>query len=452
MASEVIMPQMGESIAEGTLTKWCKGVGDAVEKDETLFEISTDKVDAEIPAPASGVLLEVLVPEGQTVPVNTVVAKIGAAGEETGGSAAPAAAEAKAAGGDASAGAATAVAAPAAGGLMATAGDARTGLPTPEEMRRVRSSPVVRKIAKENGITDLTQIAGSGLGGRVTKKDILAFIESGGPQRAAAPAATPAVAMSAPAGPWPDGVDLTPFYPRPVEGDRIEPMNNVRKRTVEHMIASKRISAHVTSFFECDMTHVARVRKKHKNAFQDKHGVNLSFTVFFLEAAVRALQNWPELNASISADRNQILYHKDVNLGCAVALDWGLIVPVIHQAQDLNLAGIAKRMNDLATRARAKKLKPEEIAGGTFTVTNPGVFGSLYGTPVIPQPQVAILGIGAIKKRPMVIEVDGQDTIAIRHMCNLSISFDHRLIDGAVADQFVVDVVKRLEGFEESWI
>lgn len=451
MAEEVIMPQMGESIAEGTLTRWCHQPGDAVVKDEPLFEISTDKVDAEIPAPASGILLEVLVPEGQTVPVNTVVARIGAEGE-VGGSGQAAATPAAAASAPAVAAAAgsggNGQQAPAA--AIATLEAPRTGLPTPDEMRRTRSSPLVRRIAKEHGISNIAAIPGSGLSGRVTKKDILAWIDAGHHQ--SAPAIAGVAAAPAATGGWPDGVNLTPYYPSVMDGDRVEPMNNVRKRTVEHMIASKRISSHVTSFFECDMTRIANLRKQLKKSFKQQHGVNLSFTSFFLEAAVRAIGNWPGLNASVSADRNQILYHRDVNLGIAVALDWGLIVPVIHQAQHLTISGLAVKMTDLATRARNKKLKPAEIAGGTFTITNPGVFGSLYGTPIIPQPQVAILGVGAIKKRPVVIEVDGQDVIAIRHMCTLSISFDHRVVDGADADQYVAEVVERLESYQESWV
>jgi pyruvate dehydrogenase E2 component (dihydrolipoamide acetyltransferase) len=377
-----------------------------------------------------------------------VVARIGAAGEKPGGGGAAAAKPTPAAAGATAAAATPASpgAAPAAAPAMAPAASGNGGgVATIEDTRRRRSSPLVRRIAKEHGITSLAGIPGTGLSGRVTKRDILGWIESGQHRQAGAAAA--------PGGGVADGIDLTPYYPVPGPGDRLEPMNNVRKRTVAHMVASKRISAHVTSFFECDMSHIARLRARKKDEFAKANGgVNLSFTAFFLKAAVDSLKEWPALNCSVSADRGSIIHHPDINLGIAVALDWGLIVPVIHRAQLLNLAGLAVQMNDLATRARAKQLKPEEIAGGTFTITNPGIFGSLYGTPIIPQPQVAILGIGAIKKRPMVIEAGGQDTIAIRHMCNLSISFDHRVIDGAVADQFVSRVVELLEGFQESWI
>ncbi len=444
MRVDVIMPQMGESIAEGTLTRWLKKAGDKVARDEPIFEISTDKVDAEIPAPSAGVLAEVKVKEGETVPVNTVVALIeteaGAAvspsapasqaGAPKGDSRAPRAAAAAAAAPaprPAPMPAAPPQAAPrAAGGASIPRASALAGSGAGvEELRRVRSSPVVRKIAQEHDV-DISSVRGSGLGGRVTKRDIMALIEGGGvAARAAGPPVTSAAA-GAPA-----------FAP----GERVsrEPLTPMRRKIAEHMVLSRRTSAHVTTVFEVDMSRVMRLRHENRAAFEQRHGVKLTVTPFFVKAAVSALKAFPVVNASL--DGENIIYKKDINIGVAVALDWGLIVPVIRNADDRSLSGIAKTVTDLAERARSRKLTPEEVQGGTFTITNPGVFGSLLGTPIINQPQVAIMGVGAITKRPVVVE----DAIGIRSMVYLSLSFDHRLLDGALADQFLAHVKDTLE-------
>ena len=470
MRVDVIMPQMGESIAEGTLTRWLKKPGDKVARDEPIFEISTDKVDAEIPSPAAGTLVEIKVQEGQTVPINVVVAQIEteagaaagagkAAAQPAAAKAAPAAptsaakqpppAAAKAtapAGGGSDgrdrAAQAEATAAPSAPASWAPGPSAAGEIPrasslaasgaTVDDLRRVRSSPVVRKIAQEHHV-DISRLTGTGVSGRVTKKDILAAIEGGpAPRGASADAPAPAAAAA------PRSAAPAPVY-APGQRSSIVPMTAMRKKIAEHMIASRRTSAHVTTVFEVDMSRVMRLREEHKQAFQERHGVKLTPTPFMVRAAVEALKAFPEINASIEGDN--IVYKKDMNIGIAVALDWGLIVPVLKHADDLSLSGIAKAVADLAERARTKKLTPDDVQGGTFTITNPGIFGSLFGTPIISQPQVAILGVGVIEKRVVVV----QDAIGIRPMVFLALSFDHRLIDGAVADQFMAHIKATLE-------
>jgi 2-oxoglutarate dehydrogenase E2 component (dihydrolipoamide succinyltransferase) len=445
------MPQMGESIAEGTVSRWIKKVGDEVKRDEPIFEISTDKVDAEIPAPAAGVLAEILVTEGQTVPVQTVVARLET---EKGAAVAGLDAPAPAARAPDPAAPTPAAAAPAAPGASASpapsAAPAARPAPEPapraprgngdslEERLRTKSSPLVRKIAAEHGI-EIAAMRGSGVAGRVTKRDILAYIESG-----SAPAARRAPSMHAPG-----GVDLHGPMPEAWPGDVVEPMSVMRQRISEHMVASRRTSAHVTSFMEIDFTRVARLRAKHRDAFEAASGQKLTYMPFIIKAVVDALKAFPVVNSSVAG--NQIIYRKQYNIGVAVALDWGLIVPVIKRADELSLTGITRVLNDLAARARAKKLNPDEVQGGTFTITNPGVFGSLMGTPIISQPQVAILGVGTIEKRPKVMTgPDGEDVIAIRTCSYFSISFDHRIIDGAVADQFLGHVKKTIETFPEA--
>lgn len=432
------MPQMGESITEGTIIKWLKKPGDRVERDEPLFEISTDKVDAEIPSPAAGTLKEILVGENQTVPINTVVAQIGDANEAVAPQTAqppPATAEpAK-------------VAAAAAGQSSAPVVEARTEAPVAAP--NVRSSPLVRRIARENNV-NLDVIPGTGIAGRVTKHDILGFLENrtsaapAPPIVAPAPVVQPSAQLVAPAPSVPAAAPA-PFIPAYAEGDAVEivPMSSMRKKIAERMVASKHTSPHVTSVFEVDMTHVAKLRERNRKRFEERHGTKLTFLPFILQAVVDGLRAWPVLNASIDGDN--IIYKKDINLGIAVALDWGLIVPVIKHAEEKNLVGLSRAVNDLANRARAKQLKPDEVAGGTFTITNYGVFGGLIGTPIINQPQVAILGVGAIVKRPVVTE---DDAIAIRHMAYFSISFDHRIIDGAVADQFMAHVKNVVQTFK----
>jgi len=443
---------MGESIAEGTMSRWLKKVGDAVKRDEPIFEISTDKVDAEIPSPTSGMLAEVLVTEGQTVPVQTVVSRIET---EAGAVAAvPAAAPAPA----------VSASAPAAGGpppktesttsspqsshQSAALAPAPTQPPSRpaagnggsmEDRLRTKSSPLVRKIAAEHGI-EIAGLQGSGIAGRVTKRDIMQVIESGAP--AAAPRAAPS--MHAPA-----AVEQHGPLPEPWAGDVVEPMSRIRALTAEHMSLSRRTNAHVTSFFEVDLTRVARIRAKLRADFEKQSGEKLTYLPFILTAVTSALKQFPILNAAVSG--SNIIYRKQYNLGIAVALDWGLIVPVIRRADELSLVGLTRQLNDLATRARAKKLRPEEVQDATFTITNPGVFGSLMGTPIIPVPTTAILGLGAIEKRPKVIAgPDGEDTIAIRTCAYFSLSFDHRVIDGSVADQFLATVKRTLESYAEA--
>ncbi|NIM18906.1 MAG: 2-oxoglutarate dehydrogenase, E2 component, dihydrolipoamide succinyltransferase [Candidatus Latescibacteria bacterium] len=424
MSVDVIMPQMGESVAEGTLVKWLKQVGEKIERDEPLFEISTDKVDAEIPSPAEGILLEILVPEGETVPINTVVARI-AAEEEAGVKPAPAAPAAP----ESEPVSATAQTKPAdvtpVEGPKAAAAPA-SGRVTPiEEKERARVSPLVRKIAEEHGV-DPTLVRGTGTGGRVTKKDILKYIVA----KRTAPLTQAAPAVQAPSPPGPPPITFA--------GDeRVirEPMSIMRKKIAEHMVMSGRTSAHVCTVFEVDMSNVVKRRDALKAEFE-REGVKLTYLPFIIQAVVRGLKEVPIMNASIEGD--SILYKRDINIGIAVALDWGLIVPVIKHADQMNLLGLARAAVDLADRARTKRLSVEEVQDGTFTITNPGVYGSLFGAPIISQPQVGIMDVGAITKRPVVVD----DAIAIRPMVYISLSFDHRLIDGAVADQFMV-VVKR---------
>jgi 2-oxoglutarate dehydrogenase E2 component (dihydrolipoamide succinyltransferase) len=442
MPTDIIMPQMGESIVEGTITKWLKKPGDKVQRDEPLFEISTDKVDAEIPAPASGVLREIKVTEGTTVGVNTVVGTIAVDGEAA---AAPSKASA---------------AAPAAEKPAAAKTEERKSIPAPtpptpapvaQEEEEARSSPLVRKIAREHDVS-LSQVSGTGLGGRITKQDILSFIESQGSQPARVgtdafvrPAersdatSTPAAAAPAPAS--------RPAAAAPYPGDLV-PMTNMRKLIAKHMIESRRTSAHVHCMYEVDFTRIVNLRAKHKAGFEQRHVSRLTFMPFFVRAAVIALQQWPIITASIEGDN--IRYHRQINMGIAVALDWGLIVPVLKNAGDLNFLGLQRGISDLGERARTKKLKPEDVEGSTFTITNPGQFGAVFGLPIINQPNSAIMGVGGITKQPMVItDKDGNDSIAIRSVVHLTLGYDHRLIDGAVADQFMAMVKKNLETWNE---
>jgi len=497
MPTNVIMPQMGESIAEGTLTKWLKKPGDAVKRDEPLFEISTDKVDAEIPSPGAGTLLEILVPEGQTVPINTVVARLGEAGEKSPAPQAPPAAEREDQREDSSKGVQSA--APAAPAPQPTAPapapSQQSSVPssssappqpgeTQEELLRRRSSPVVRAIAEEKGV-DISRIPGTGISGRVTKQDIEAYLarpeaapgtgreDSSRVERAATAAASPA--QPEPSAPAPsEKISESPavspgtaaaITARPAEAPvpqrapapsptalsfpsgsavTVEPMSAMRRKIAQRMVESKQTSAHVTTVFEVDYSGIAKLRNRVKAQFEQQYGTKLSYLPFVLRAAVAALKARPLVNASIVGD--DVVYHREVNLGIAVALDWGLIVPVIRRADDLSLVGLARAANDLAARARAKKLVPDEVAGGTFTVTNHGSFGSLFATPVINQPQVAIMGVGAIEKRAKVIEMpDGSDSLAIKTMGFVALTFDHRLIDGAEGDAFVNVVKTTLE-------
>jgi len=427
-ATDIVMPQMGESIFEGTITKWLKQVGDKVTRDEPLFEISTDKVDAEIPAPASGTLREIKVQAGNTVQVNTVVGVIGGAG--TAAAAAPAAPAAKPL---------PAVPAPQPVAAQTAAPVAASVSSADDE--RVRSSPLVRKIAADNNV-DLRQVQGTGGGGRITKEDIASFIEraKSAPRPAAQPSA-PAAAASA----VPPATPANKFAGAP---GLVEPMSVMRKKIAEHMVMSKHTSAHVHGIFEIDMTRITKIREKMKNRFQEATGLKLTFTPFFVKAVAHAVRVWPILNASVEGEN--IHYKRDVNIGIAVALDWGLIVPVIKHADELSFVGLQRAVTDLGERARTKKLKPDDVQGGTFTITNPGVFGAKFGLPIISQPQVAILGVGGIMKKAMVLtDKEGNDTIAIRSMMHLSIGYDHRIIDGAVADQFMVVVKNYLENWSE---
>jgi pyruvate dehydrogenase E2 component (dihydrolipoamide acetyltransferase) len=446
MSTEVLMPQMGESIAEGTITKWLVKVGEKVSRDQPLFEISTDKVDAEIPSPASGVLSEIKFGEGSTVPVNQVVALIATEGAPAVTAVSvPVAPPAPAA-----------IAAPAAAPLAAAAAPAvpasRPAAPAGslEERVRTKSSPLVRSIAAKENV-DITQLEGSGIHGRVTKTDILSHLEQrkNAPAPAAAPAATavaPASSASAATAKSATGFHVAAYTPS--EKVTIEPMSKIRQITAAHMRYSKDTSAHVTTVFEMDFSKVHRAREKSKAKFLKANETKLSYMPFIFKAVASGLKVNPKLNAAI--DGTNVVFKKDINLGMAVALDWGLIVPVIKRADELNLVGLAKTANDLADRARLKKLKPEEATGGTFTITNPGVFGSLFGTPIINQPQVAILGIGAVEKRPVVVtDAEGYDHIVIKPMAYFGITYDHRLVDGADADHFMNAVKKVLES--DSW-
>ena len=448
---DVIMPQMGESIAEGTLSKWLKQVGDAVKRDEPIFEISTDKVDAEIPAPNAGTLAEILVQEGETVEVNTVVARIETEAGAVAAAPAPAADAATPTAPPSptpepvTADAATPAAPPpptpepaAVAPAATTAGDgARTE--TAEERLRRRSTPLVRKMAAEHEL-DISVIPGTGMAGRVTKQDVLAFLET----RPAAP--------RAPSAPTPAGAPVVAeIHAPPVEaweGDRVEPWSRIRKLTADHMIMSRRVSAHVASVFEIDYTRVAQVRAKLKKDYAER-GVNLTYLAFIIKAVADSIRNHPVVNAAVSGENT--IYRRDVNVGIAVALDWGLIVPVIKHADELSLIGVARAINDLGERARTKKLNPDEVQKGTFTITNPGVFGSLTGIPIINQPQVAILAVGSITKQPAVVSLpDGTDAIGIRTKGMLSMSYDHRVVDGADADRFLADVRATLENFPDT--
>jgi 2-oxoglutarate dehydrogenase E2 component (dihydrolipoamide succinyltransferase) len=432
------MPQMGESIAEGTLSKWLKKVGDTVKRDEPIFEISTDKVDAEIPAPSGGVIAEILVTEGQTVAVQTVVARletdVNAAVPATASAPAPAPAAAVAA---PAAPAAATPAAPPVASAPATPAHANGGN-TFEDRVRSKSSPLVRRMAAEHGV-ELSGMQGSGVAGRVTKKDFLGFLESG----AKAPPSRPATATVSSGG--------TPHLPlpEPWPGDRVEAMSKMRALISDHMVASKHTSAHVNSIFEVDFTRIARIRAKHRAEFEKATGEKLTFLPFIIKAVVDGLKAHPVLNAAVRG--SEIIYRKPINLGIAVALDWGLIVPVIKNADNLSLTGLTRSLNDLANRARSKRLDPREVQDGTFTITNPGVFGSMIGTPIINQPQVGILCVGAIEKRVKVLtDADGGDTMAIRTCAYLSLSFDHRIVDGSDADKFMALVKKTLETFPEA--
>lgn len=496
MATDVVMPQMGESIAEGTITRWMKKVGERVERDEPLFEISTDKVDAEIPSPAAGVLTEIKFNEGDTVEVNKVIAVLDgesgsapapAAAAEQSAPAAPeqpapakveeaapaepppaavqAAAEAQEAETPAPAAsfetaaptdkpaepAATVEATPAPPQTTAppesesspSEADGRKGSSV-EDLRRTKSSPLVRKIATEHGI-DIAGLEGTGMSGRVTKNDILSYIESGPAKAPAAapPAGKPAAAPRPASAPEPPPAQPT----RPAQGDRVERMSVMRKKISEHMVLSRRTSAHVTTVYEIDMTKIARLREQHGKAFFERTGTKLTFMPFIFQAVTTAIRKFPIFNSQVNGD--QIIYKRDINLGMAVALDWGLIVPVVKRADDLSISGLARAANDLAERARTKQLKPDEVGGGTFTITNPGVFGGLFGTPIINQPQVAILGVGKIEKRAKVLSTpDGEDYIAIRSMAYFALSFDHRIIDGADAERFLAFVKELLEAGE----
>jgi 2-oxoglutarate dehydrogenase E2 component (dihydrolipoamide succinyltransferase) len=436
------MPQMGESIAEGTITKWLKKVGERVERDEPLFEISTDKVDAEIPSPAAGVLTEVRAKEGDTVEVNSVVAVLDGDGGQT-ATAAPAVEEAKPAENPPAKVEPPPPPAPAPAPAPASA-------PSPqpqeakaqeeasvEDLRKTKSSPLVRKIAQEHGV-DISKLEGTGLSGRVTKNDILSYIESGSPRPSAAPIIEPPrVTQRVPDVP-------APPPPKPAAGDRVEQMSVMRKKIAEHMVLSRRTSAHVTTVYEIDMTRIAKLRDAKRDEFYERTGTKLTFMPFIFEAVNKGLRKFPIFNAQVSGD--QIIYKQDINLGMAVALDWGLIVPVIKRADDLSISGLARAANDLADRARTKQLKPDEVTGGTFTITNPGVFGGLFGTPIINQPQLAILGVGKIEKRAKVLTTpDGDDFIGIRWMAYFALSFDHRVIDGSDAERFLAFVKEQLE-------
>ena len=440
MPTDVVMPQMGESIFEGTITKWLKQPGDKVQRDEPLFEISTDKVDAEIPAPASGTLQEIKVEAGNTVQVNTVVGVIG----DGDGASAPA--PAKAAAPAASAPEAKKEAAPPPPAAKAPEPQADAESDNGEQ-GRVRSSPLVRKIAKDNNV-DLAKVPGTGLGGRITKEDIEAFIAKhagGAPATAASAPAASAPSYEAPLAP----AVTTPLQPvgGVAPGDLV-PMSTMRKKIAEHMILSKRTSAHVHGVFEVDVTRIVKLREKMKNKFEQATGSKLTFTPFFARAAVHGLRKFPIVNASVEGDN--IRYHSSINLGIAVALDWGLIVPVVKNAEERSFVGLQRAISDLGERARTKKLKPDEVQGGTFTITNPGIFGAKFGMPIINQPQLAIMGVGGIVKKPVVVtDKDGNDSIAIRSMMHLSIGYDHRVIDGAVADQFMAEVKKFLENWNE---
>ncbi|NNF00026.1 MAG: 2-oxoglutarate dehydrogenase, E2 component, dihydrolipoamide succinyltransferase [Pyrinomonadaceae bacterium] len=462
-ATEIVMPQMGESITEGTISKWLKAVGDNIERDEPLLEISTDKVDAEVPSPVAGMLLEIKAQEGDTVEVDSVVALVGAEGASApapkaspesgvqGPEPEPQNEEPKPA-------PATQTSTAAASTASSNGNSKPLGDQTVEDLRRKRSSPLVRNIAKEHNV-DISQIPGSGLSGRVTKKDILSFIDSGAAVKPQDLLAQTGSDVQSPesrvASPQPQetqqarSVEYTAPKVTSSGEDRVEPMSVMRKKIAEHMTFSKQTSAHVTSVYEFDMTNVAKFRNVNKAEFQKRFGTKLTYMPFIFQAVTAALRKFPVVNSQVSGD--QIIYKGDVNLGMAVALDWGLIVPVIKQADSLSLSGLAQTANDLADRARAKKLMPDEVSGGTFTITNPGVFGGLYGTPIINQPQVAILCVGKIEKRPKVLTTPGgDDVIAIRQMAYFALTYDHRVVDGADAEQFLSFMKDYLENTDFS--
>ncbi|HEX7191594.1 MAG TPA: 2-oxoglutarate dehydrogenase, E2 component, dihydrolipoamide succinyltransferase [Thermoanaerobaculia bacterium] len=429
MATDVLMPQMGESIAEGTVSRWIKKVGEKVERDEPLLEISTDKVDAEIPSPASGTLSEILVKEGETVAVNSVVARISAEGDAANAGEGAGATQKPAAPQPPPPAPAPPVAepepekpAPAAAEPAEQTEDENVA--SLEERRRTKSSPLVRKIARENNI-DISQLQGTGFSGRVTKNDILGVLQQ--PSAAPAPPPPPAPAAKTTGA---------------TQSIRLEPLSVMRKKIAQHMIQSKQTSAHVTTVFEYDFTAVEKLRRQYKESYAER-GVKLTYLPFIVQAIVAGLREFPIINASM--DETNVIYHGDMNIGIAVALEWGLIVPVVKNADEKNILGLARAINDLGERARTKKLSPDDVQGGTFTITNPGIYGGLFGTPIINQPQVAILGVGGVKKRPVVVETKDGDSIAIRSMCIMSLTFDHRLIDGAIADQFMARVREIIE-------
>ena len=450
---DVVMPQMGESITEGTVSKWLKAVGDSIDKDEALLEISTDKVDAEVPSPAAGKVLSIYVKEGETVEVGSVLAVVGNASGSPAASPEPPA-KAEAVPQEPSAPPAPPAAAPQPVAKVSAAA-ATAGNGSVDDLRRAKSSPLVRNIAKEHGV-DITRIPGSGISGRVTKNDILSFIETGAalhpedllvkgapafPSSQSAPAAKASVPAKA--------STFTPASAPVSMDDRVEKMSVMRKKIAEHMTFSKQTSAHVTSVYEIDMTNVAKFRKAHQAEFQAKYGTKLTFMPFIFEAVVAAIREHRIVNSQVNGD--EIIYKGDINLGMAVALDWGLIVPVIKGAGNLSLAELAVTANDLADRARTKKLNPDEVQGGTFTITNPGVFGGLFGTPIINQPQVAILCVGTIEKRTKVMtSADGEDFIAIRNMAYFALTYDHRIVDGADAEKFLSYLKNYLENAEFS--
>ena len=487
---DVIMPQMGESIAEGTLSRWMKKVGEAVKRDEPIFEISTDKVDAEIPAPSAGVLAEILVQEGQTVAVQTVVARIETDASTAAAEKKPPAAPSPGAPAPAKpaipAGAPPAPLAPAPSKPTRSSGESPTPAPplraapavapaasmaesravgdatgggngaaeTTEERLKRKSTPLVRKMAAEHNV-DISTVPGTGLAGRVTKNDITSYIESGattagqrgggaGPSASASPGdrAFAASQPRGPAAPLPPAATVDPW-----PGDRVEPWSRIRKLTADHMVMSRRVSPHVNTVFEVDYTRVAQIRARQKKEYADR-GVNLTYLAFIIKVVADNLRKHPVLNSAVSGEST--LFRRDINIGIAVALDWGLIVPVIKHTDEMSLLGVARAINDLGERARTKKLSPDEVQKGTFTITNPGVFGSVIGTPIINQPQAAILGVGAIEKQPAVITVDGADMIAVRTKGMLALAFDHRIVDGADADRFMADVKAGLQDFPES--
>lgn len=425
--TEVVMPQMGESVVEGTITKWLKKVGDKVQQDEPLFEISTDKVDAEIPSPASGTLTEIKVPEGTTVQINTVVAVIGGTGT------------------------AAKTAAPAA--VAPATGQAREATPAPAAAtpsmptgatERIRSSPLVRRMAKDHNI-DLSKVPGTGAEGRITKDDVLAYIQ----QREAGTVATPArpSASIAPAA-TPAAASAGTTAPAAPLSNELVPMSKMRSIIAQRMVESKHTSAHVHSVFKIDMTRIARIREREKSRYEQRNGVRLTYMPFIARAAVHCLRKMPIVNASVEG--NAIRYHQNINLGIAVALDWGLIVPVIPHAEERSFLGLARAIADVAARARGKKLLPDEVTGGTFTITNPGIFGEQFGLPIINQPETAILGVGGLFKEPVVLtDAEGNDAIAVRHIIRLTLGFDHRAIDGAEGGKFLAEMKKYLENWDE---